>query len=527
MERRWFWRLPALMAALLLCACGGGGGGGGGAFFPLVAPPSDSNSVTLSGTASYDSIPNPAGALVYAASVSRPIRGAVVEIVSGTSVIASTVTDGSGAYSVAVPPGTPIAVRVKAQLLQGGSGAAWDVSVRDNTQSNATYSMETLAFSAVAGAAVRDVHAPSGWDGSSYSGTRVAAPFAVLDTIYAMQAKVMSVAPATVFPPLHVFWSPNNLPANGDPALGQIGTTFFTASDSSGRAIYVLGKADVDTDEYDSSVVAHEWGHYYQSSFSRDDSPGGAHSLSDELDRRVAFSEGWGNAWSGIALERSNYTDSVGPGQTQGANLDLTAGVSATPGWFREASIHSILWRLNSQVGFKPIHDTLTGPFKSGLAVTSIHPFTAAFNAAAAGSMPVLTTLLVSQNISAATNDPFGGMETNNGGVALALPMYRPLSVGGSTTACVSNLTGPGNKLGSFVYLRFSVPSAANHRISVAGPLASDPDFAVYSGRQIAQSDGPGPGETAMISLPAGESVLVINDANNSSANTCFAVSIQ
>ena len=74
----------------------------------------------------------------------------------------------------------------------------------------------------------------------------------------------------------------------------------------------MLGKENVDTDEYDASVIAHEWGHYYQSAFSRDDSPGGAHSGGDRLDRRVAFSEGWGNAWSGIALARSNYTDSSG-----------------------------------------------------------------------------------------------------------------------------------------------------------------------------------------------------------------------
>jgi hypothetical protein len=412
-------------------------------------------------------------------------------------------------------------------MTQGGSGATWDVTVRDNTQSDAIFALETPSFSTGIAAITRDVQAPSGWDGSRYASTRVAAPFAVLDTVYAAQAKMLSVAPATAFPALKLYWSANNAPAVGNPALGQIGTTSFTMSNGA-RAIYVLGKENVDTDEYDASVIAHEWGHYYQSAFSRDDSPGGSHALTDKLDRRAAFSEGWGNAWSGIALARNNYTDAVGQGQGQGANIDLTASGVAGPGWFREASVHSILWRLNSQVGFKPINDTLTSAaFKNGVAVTSIHPFTAAFGVAAPGSVSVLTGLLSGEQISAAANDPFGVNETNDGAVAGVLPMYRPATVGGSTTACVTNAAGAGNKLGSYVYLRFALPSAGTHTITVSGPAAADPDFALYAGRQVDESLGFGATETKAVSLPAGDNVLVINDYNNSSANTCFNVSIQ
>lgn len=260
--------------------------------------------VTLSGNVTFDSVPNATGGLSYGAMSAKPVRGAVVEILdANAAVLASTAADGNGAYAVSVPANTTVNVRVKAQLLQTGSGASWDVSVRDNTQSEALYAMESGSFSTGSAAVTRNVHAPSGWNGSSYDSTRVAGPFAVLDTVYATQTKVLSVAPSTVFPPLRIFWSVNNVPASGNPALGQIGTTYFTSSNAAGaaRAIYVLGKENVDTDEYDSSVVAHEWGHYYQSAFSRDDSPGGSHSLSERLDRRLAFSEGWGNAWSGIA----------------------------------------------------------------------------------------------------------------------------------------------------------------------------------------------------------------------------------
>lgn len=544
-----YWRLWVVTGAALLSACGGGGGGAGiaavgsgtssagtggnssgsgngGSTTGITGP-----TVALSGTASYDSVPNDSGALSYAAMVSRPVRGASVEIVDASAnVVATATTDANGAYSASVPADTTLFVRVKAQMSQGGSGPSWDVTVRDNTQSNAIYAMETASFSSGSAALTRDVHAPSGWNGSSYASTRVAAPFALLDTVYAAQAKLLSVAPNAVLPSLRIFWSVNNVPADGNPALGQIGTTSFSNL-GDGRAIYVLGKADVDTDEYDSPVVAHEWGHYYQSVFSRDDSPGGDHAMNDRLDRRVAFSEGWGDAWSGIALGRSTYTDSVGPSQAQGSEVDLSAGASGNPGWFNESSIQSVLWRLNAQVGFQPIHAAMSSAvFKDGVPVTSIHPFAAAFAGVAPGSAAALNSLLVGRQISAAPNDPYGLSETNDGGIAGAastLPMYRSAVAGGTSSACVSNLAGGGNKLGSYVYLKFNLPGAGSHRIQVSGPAGSDPDFSVYHDGQFALFNGYGTSESGTLDLPAGDSVLAVTDYNDSLAATCFSVTIQ
>ena len=536
MKKMLWSRGVAMLALVVLAGCGGGGGGGGAAFFPLpgVAGPgavADTTiPVTLSGTATYDAVPNTTGALLYGSVSAKPVRGAAVEVLNAAStVLASTTTDGNGVYSVTVPSNTQIFVRVKAQMVQGGSGATWDVSVRDNTQSDALYVIDSPAFSSGAAALTRDLRATSGWGGASYTGTRIAAPFAVLDTVYTAMQKVLSVAPATAFPSLRVFWSINNVPSGGSPALGQIGTTLFSSGGSSGRAIYVLGKENVDTDEYDASVIAHEWGHYYQSAFSRDDSPGGEHSQSQRVDRRLAFSEGWGNAWSGIALARNNYTDSGGPAQAQGVNIDLSAGPASNPGWYREASIQSVLWNLNQQVGFQPIHAALTGAFKTAVAVTSIHPFTAAFNAASPGSAGALAGLLAGQNINAAANDPFGTAEANAGGapaIASALPMYVTAPIGATTVACVSNIAGAGNKLGSFVYLRVTAPSAGARQISVTGPAAADPDFEVYSGRLLALSNGLGSTEAAAVGLLAGDNVVVLRDYNDSAASTCFNVSI-
>jgi hypothetical protein len=386
--------------------------------------------------------------------------------------------------------------------------------------------MESPVFAAGLAGGTRDLHAPSGWGGSRYSGARVAAPFAVLDTVYQAMAKVRSVAPKTAFPPLNLYWSTENIAVSGSVALGQIGTTSFAMGGGAGPRIFVLGKENSDTDEYDASVIAHEWGHYYQNAFSRDDSPGGPHAFNDRLDRRLAFSEGWGNAWSGMALERSHYFDSVGPGQGRGTDLDLAAG-SASPGWYREDSVQSILWGLYDRHGFGPFHQTLTGPLRTTPAVTSIHAFAAAYGAVLPAARADLSAALVSQSISGVTDDPWGQQESNSGGLTGVLPLYKPVGIGVPTVACVSNAAGNYNKLGSFVYLRANVQAARNYQITVTGPGNADPDFTVYSGARLAASEGPGSSESAAVSLPMGEVVVALTDANDSSSNTCFNVTIQ
>jgi hypothetical protein len=303
---------------------------------------------------------------------------------------------------------------------------------------------------------------------------------------------------------------------------GQIGTTFFW-NGRTGREIYVLGKEDVDTDEYDSSVVAHEWGHYYQSAFSRDDSMGGPHSQQELFDRRLAFSEGFANAWSGIALARQNYADSLGLRQSDADSIaiDLSAGATVMPGWFREPSVQSVLWKLDQQVGFKPIHDALTASqFMGGAAVTSIHSFAAALHATAPGSAGLLRVLLAEQSITA-SSDPYGGAESNSGGMPSTMPLYKTASVGGPPVqACVSSEAGLGNKLGNFSYLRFTAPASRSYVFTANGPQGSSIMLELFRGGLVARGD-------STVSLSAGDYVLAVSDLGNPGAQRCFGVSIQ
>ncbi|MGJ7609621.1 MULTISPECIES: carboxypeptidase-like regulatory domain-containing protein [unclassified Variovorax] len=487
----------------------------------------------MTGKATYDSVPNLIGPLVYADTVVKPVRAASVEVVDGKGAAVATATTGEdGTYTVTVPAGTMLKVRVQARLLRSGGAPSWDVSVRDNTKENALYSMDSVAFASGTAALRRDLHAASGWDGvSAYKSVRVAAPFAVMDTVHAAMQKVQSAAPATKFPALKVFWSPNNRPANGVKADGEIGISHFVQT-LDGPALYILGKEDVDTDEFDSSVIVHEWGHYYQAVFSRDDSPGGLHAGNDRLDRRIAFSEGWGNGWSGIVLGRSNYTDSSTPGQAQGGNIDLSQGPTDNPGWYREFTVQSILWNLNAQVGFKPIHDALTSErFKTRAALTSIHSFVDAFNAVAPASMPALAALLRPQGISDAPDNPFGLLETNAGTppVANALPMHIEAQVGVAKATCVSNEAGTRNKLGNVSYFHFTAPQSRDYPlVLLPSTEGTSMDISVFRGGALPQftMGTPGASSTPNVALTAGaDYIAAVRDLNGTAA--CFSLTIQ
>lgn len=240
-------------------------------------------------------------------------------------------------------PNAEVFVRVRAQAQRSGAaGSAWDVSVRDNTSAEALYTLDTAPFTPAA-TQTRSVRAASGWGGSGYTAPRSAAPFAVLDSAWSAMQTVLGVAANQNFPPLRIFRSINNRPVDStDLSSGDIGTSFYQFQNGQ-HQLYLLGAQGVDTDEYDRSVVVHEFGHYLQSALSRNDSPGGPHSGDELLDRRVAFSEGWGNAWAGIVSAEPRYADSLGPQQASGFINDMSSSPASNRGWYSEDSVQHLI----------------------------------------------------------------------------------------------------------------------------------------------------------------------------------------
>lgn len=551
--RSFFLPLVSAASALLLASCGGGGGGSS-------APGPE---VAVNGKVTFDAVPTAlAGSsprLDYPGTVRRPARSVTVEAIdiNTQSVLASASTDAAGNYTLAVPSGRSVFVRAKAAMTASGSNAA-AIAVVDNTSGGAQWAIDGAGFTTGSAAApmTQNLNAGSGWNGSAYvDAQRAAGPFAILDTLYVATQRIILADPAIAFPKLDVNWSPNNIAATGDLALGQIGTSFFIAGTSNGqpvRRMYLLGKADNDTDEYDAHVVAHEFGHYLQNAFSRDDSIGGPHGgLDDRLDMRVAFSEGWGNAWSGIALNDPVYTDTIGASQAGGIAFNVSLGTATNPGWFKEPSVQKMFWDFSQNspdIGFTQVWATMKTGMKASPALTGIHAFARSLANGNAGATNSIRTILATQGITL-PNTPYAENETNFGTptpLADTNPIY--LSYGGVgtslTNVCVNNAVDParaGNKAGEYRYIRLTLPQAGQRIINVTGNSSTptsqtDPDLVLYSAAgAVLSANGTNPNsESASGVLPAGDYVLVVTDFNlaksastGGNTNACFTVTIQ
>jgi hypothetical protein len=552
-------RLLPAFAMVMLSACGGGGGGGsadGGSGGGGGGPPPAS--VTISGRITYDRVPFEPCAdgtcqdgsfddgLDYANTREAPARGVTVELLNATSlaVLATATTDASGNYTMSAPANTSALVRAKALSASTGSGAGaaqWNIRVLNNFGgANSLYAIEGSAFDTGVVNQTRNLRAASGWSGfAGYTATRAAAPFAILDTLYAaVQFVIAQGDPALRLEPLEVFWSPENRPVDQwNPALGWIVTTAYRVGSSAGSAppgIYVLGAADIDIDEYDQHVVAHEFQHFLEDQVSRSDTPGGQHSLEEQLDMRVAFSEGFANAFSAMVLNDPLYRDASGKLQGEVLRFDLERGQTASRGWFSETSVQAIAWDLfdaanddGVSIGYGPMHRVLRDTMRDGIPLTSVFSFVTPLKQLPGVPGAAVDARVEAEGIVAATMDAYATTETHFGPLPLSdrnkvLPVYSDIALNGAAVRlCGGRPTGGFyNKIGNRRFLKFSVPGSRTINVQVtcpvgdascAGQPAPDPDFALYRGRtvQFAESETPFV-EELQKNVEAGDYVLEI-----------------
>lgn len=281
--------------------------------------------VSVSGRATFDYVPvvfAMGAGLDYNAAETRPVRGATVQLLTADRVVDSSVTAEDGGYRLEAPTETELLLRVRAELF--GDETNMLARVLDNTRDGAAHAMDGTPFTTGKTDLLRDVHAGSGWTGTGYGETRAAAPFAILDVVHEAVQWIQSVDPQVELVPLDLYWSPDNrgiAGADGEPdyASGRIGGTHYRRENPGQNrppAIYLVGAENEDTDEYDRFVIAHEWAHYLADTLSRDDSIGGRHALGEQLDPRVAFSEGLANALAAVLLGDSEFVHSLGPQQS-------------------------------------------------------------------------------------------------------------------------------------------------------------------------------------------------------------------
>lgn len=493
------------------------------------------NTVSISGTITYDLVPSNANhiGLDYTNTTIEKAKFIIVEALDANDqVISTTSTDINGYYIFSdIPLSTNVRIRASAKLLKT-SLPSWDMKVVDNTNSDALYAMQgTLTDSGTADS-IRDLHAPSGWDSTSYTFERTAAPFAILDTIYKSIETITSADNLAIFPALTINWSVNNVATSGDKTLGQITTSHYT-----NRNLFILGDADSDTDEYDNHVIAHEWGHYYEDTFSRSDSIGGSHGGGDRLDIRVAFGEGFGNAMSAITLNDPFYVDSYGSSQASGFFFDIESGAQDTPGWYSESSIQRILYDLydtNSDtadtisLGFSPLHQIFIGAQKNTEAFTSIFSFINALKLQESALANDIDTMLSNESIATVT-DIYGSGRTN---LPEQTPLYATVSVGDTVNVCFDYTYGTYNKLGNRKYAILTINAAGSYTISVTKSNqvgTTDPDFYLYNTSDqtlvSVATSSVSDTETTTLSLDNVNYRMDISEYNGI-ANACFDVTV-
>ena len=444
-----------------------------------------------------------------------------------------TSTDKNGNYNVYVPENTNVKIRVYARMFKENR---WDVSVADNTAQKAMYVIEGRLNSSGTSTSKRNLHAASGWGGYGYTGSRDAAPFAILDSVNTVMNKVIDSNSKVEFPQLTINWSVNNVAAGGDQSLGQIVTSNYDGNSN----LWILGDADSDTDEYDDHIIIHEWGHFFEDKFSRSDSIGGPHSSGDALDIRVAFGEGWGNALSAIATDDPIYFDTAGHNQSTGWFMDIEHASHSNPGWFSEASIQRILYDLYDSnddgsdtldLGFTPIFNAMVDKERNTPAFTSIFSFIHALKSENSSDAQKIDQVVASEQIST-IKDEYGSYRTNAANGTYTLPVYRTLAVGQWITQCNKNGHGVYNKLGNRTFIKVNIPSSGYYKFSAQpyGGEYGDPDLVIYKAEYPLESMGMSPlegssSDTLEMNLTPGDYLVEVYDASFN--NSCFNIKLE
>jgi len=430
-----------------------------------------------------------------------------------------------------LPIGRQFYFKVYAKTDVEGSDGTWRVSVHDNQGSSSIASYPV--YVAVSNSFETDqdrsitLTIESGWTGSGYTETRASGPFAIVDSMVEAMLKVGDSMELT-FRPLEVYWSPVNSTSN-------IGTSFYTQG-----TVFILGKEDEDTDEFDAHIIVHEWGHYFQDALSRDDSLGGPHGSGDILDPRVAFSEGWANALSGLVLGDPDYKDTAGTDQNGGFYLPLEEGfpssvVSITSGWFSEDSVGEIVTDLfdatndaadadNVSLALTEMTKALVGDVKTSPVATTIFSLLAPVIAENGSQASQIDSLLKHHDIAldGPATDVYGSNESQvaNGVTSNALPVFTEIPIDGEPVRICQDKRHIGspsgalfqaNKLGNRTLGRFTVQAAGDYRFSSSSGLqngtgaSSDPEAYVFSSDgyfKRLEVEGP---ESQILTLEPGE----------------------
>lgn len=274
----------------------------GSAMAGVLSPNSGQSNLTFSGTVQYEDRPYDMEGFTGDTEF-LPVRGTVVNLVAidGFATIATGETDNNGDFSFS---GIDNSGRRGGIYIEVVSKTEPDnptrIEIRNNPDEEALLSLISSGFDDSGGTAFTNLEVTATVDSG------VGGLFNILD-VFAMSSELIQQEGGLCKPPATDACVPPLLVAYWEP-----GTAEGTFYDDQVDAIFILGGGDSegDHDEYDDSVIAHEYGHFAVRHFSIDDSPGGAHFITDnKQDIRLSWSEGWGNFFSSAVRNNPIYVD--------------------------------------------------------------------------------------------------------------------------------------------------------------------------------------------------------------------------
>jgi hypothetical protein len=292
--------------------------------------PRTAGAVPVQGTLLYEKVPATANGLDLAHPVQAPAAGIDVAMVTpgGGKVIARSVTDENGAYQFEVPKGTgPLSVYVWAR-----SG---NIEVQDPA-TNGVYGV------------IRPAVEPADWPEDNVTllqdRGRESGPFNILAMLRKANRLLEQIEPGLPLAgrPLVVYWSP-----------AWNSGTVVTES-----ALYFNGRRDIDSDEFDDSVVLNSYGEYLLRRFTPVSGPKGPTYLGERVDPRQAWVDGWSNFFAQAVLGTPVFIDTqiLDEGRAITFDLDQDQFDGDAPGYWSAADVATALWDLSAPAGREGPH---------------------------------------------------------------------------------------------------------------------------------------------------------------------------
>ena len=279
-------------------------------------------------------------------------------------------TDSSGQISIQIPK---TAGTYTLQVNSRSDNSQVKASILDNPQYNRYY--KVLASFTLNGSETSKAVTLSP---ASIGTATVAGPAGAFNILYQIwkaneflrnNTSCTGCTSVTVAPKAKVFWTAGLSPGYyyGIPSSP---ISFYSKNDvpasSIAKGLYILGGLEgdlncTDSDQFDNSIILHEYAHFLEDSFAGSDSPGGSHTGNSLIDPRLAWSEGWANFFQAAVMSSETfhgwYVDTNGNADcsTTGAGISIALNLEnqmggqdvsnyTNQGIFREVSISRSLW---------------------------------------------------------------------------------------------------------------------------------------------------------------------------------------